>query len=177
MGTPIFPQRALLEAYRESFSPNRTWEQFEAFSQALLAESARILGTYAGIPLSCPVSACAASPCGRSRRQARIRDISLCLPARSHGARSRGNSAYSGQCAGRKDGVRKHVDRHPHRLPSDGVYALCHVGAFLPEVRTVLEENVLKDIGRVLAWECSRVMERERRHTDRLETLADSSGE
>lgn len=35
----------------------------------------------------------------------------------------------------------------------DGVYALCHVGAFLPEVRTVLEENVLKDIGRVLAWE------------------------
>ena len=40
-GDANLSSRALLEAYRESFSPNRTWEQFEAFSQALLAESAR----------------------------------------------------------------------------------------------------------------------------------------
>lgn len=47
-GDANLSSRALLEAYRESFSPHRTWEQFEAFSQALLAESARILGTTQG---------------------------------------------------------------------------------------------------------------------------------
>ena len=81
-GEANLSSRALLEAYRESFSPHRTWEQFEAFSQALLAESARILGTTQGYLFHVHIHM-RDPPCGRSRRQARIRDVSLCLPARS----------------------------------------------------------------------------------------------
>lgn len=47
MGTPIFPRRALLEAYRESFPPTGQGT-VQCLSQALLAESARILGTTQG---------------------------------------------------------------------------------------------------------------------------------
>lgn len=48
MGTPIFPRGPFSKPTVKVFPPHRTWEQFEAFSQALLAESARILGTTQG---------------------------------------------------------------------------------------------------------------------------------
>ena len=105
-GDANLSSRALLEAYRESFSPHRTWEQFEAFSQALLAESARILGTTQGYLFHVPYP------------HAPLRLVAVL-------GGKRGSSAYSGQCAGRGDGVRKHVDRHPHRLPSR--WGLCAV--------------------------------------------------
>ena len=176
-GDANFSSRALLEAYRESFSPHRTWEQFEAFSQALLAESARILGTTQGYLFHVPyphaplrlVAVLGGKLESVTYPYASLPDL---MELVAEGAPLILDNVQEGGMGFGSMLIGIPIDCRP-----DGVYALCHVGAFLPEVRTVLEENVLKDIGRVLAWECSRVMERERRHAERLETLADTSGE
>ena len=176
-GDANLSSRALLEAYRESFSPHRTWEQFEAFSQVLLAESARILGTTQGYLFHVPyphaplrlVAVLGGKLESVTYPYASLPDL---MELVAEGAPLILDNVQEGGMGFGSMLIGIPIDCRP-----DGVYALCHVGAFLPEVRTVLEENVLKDIGRVLAWECSRVMERERRHTERLETLADTSGE
>ena len=51
-------------------------------------------------------------------------------------------------------------------LPIDcrpyGVYVLCHVGGFSEEIREILSEGLLGDIGKVLAWACTQVLHMER---------------
>ena len=48
------------------------------------------------------------------------------------------------------------VDCRPY-----GIYVLCHMGSFREEIRPMLSEDLLRDIGRILAWSCTTVLETE----------------
>lgn len=158
----IFSGRGLLDAYRETFGPQRPETSFEHFSRMLPAESGRLLGMeraylfhapQPGAPLRLVSEAENGLPPLPAAAQANIAELAelvaeggpliLDAPAATEGS------------ARLLAGIP--IDCRPH-----GIFVLFHVGHMRDDVRPALDERLLRDIGQVLAWPCLGVLEADR---------------
>lgn len=151
---------ALMEAYRDSFAPHRLNVPWEDFSRMLLTESGRLLGA------SCGYLYHQSHPTAQLRQVAQLGGKYLhdALPTPATLEELATLAAEGSPVI--LDGIGKtgadrrtmlvgfSIDCRPY-----GIYVLCHVGDFSDELRNVLEEELLRDVGRVLAWSCMLVLE------------------
>lgn len=154
-------ERSLLAAYREHFAPQRLRTSFESFLPILLTESAQILGAeHSCLFLQSHPSA--------PLRQLASQDSSAVGPELSipstldeiAGIVAEGSPLLLDNLGG-GSGARVILAGIPVDCRPYGIYVLCHMGSFREEIRPMLSEDLLRDIGRILAWSCTTVLETE----------------
>lgn len=155
--------RALLDAYRECFSPQRPETSFETFSRMLTAESGRLLGMERTFLFHVPQPAApprltAAAESGLpplpAAAQANMAELAELV---AEGGPLLLDAPAAPDAEAPRQLVGLPVDCRPH-----GMYVLFHAGRVRDEVRAALDERLLRDIGRVLAWSCLAVLEADR---------------
>lgn len=158
----VVSAHALVEAFRDSFAPRRSGLSFEEFSRILLTESGRLLGASEGWLYH------------RSQPSAPLRLVEKTgtdqeLFPGPASAEEMAELVAEGEPVildSVTDGE-KSVPGMFVGLPLDcrpyGLYVLCLAGTFPEKLRAVLDETLLRDIGRVLTWPCMLTLETESR--------------
>lgn len=165
--------RTLLDAYRDVFSPQHLESSFDIFSRMLLAESGRILGmeraylfhaAQPASPLRLVVGTEGTLPPLPAVLQANMLELAELVA-------EGGPLILDAPAAADADTTRLivglSIDCRPH-----GIYILLHAGRTSDDVRLVLDERLLRDIGQVLAWSCLGVLEAERSRQQRMVHIA-----
>lgn len=151
--------QALLEQYRDSFAPQGFSASFDEFARMLLSESGRITGADGGRLYLLP------QPSAGLRLVAQNGNLShddvfptLAALEELFVMVAEGDPVILTDI-GKTDSSRGMLVGIPIDCRPHGIYALCHSGGFSDAVRAILNEKLLLDIGRVLAWSCMKVLE------------------
>lgn len=159
----ILSGSGLLDAYRETFGPQRPETSFDHFSRMLPAESGRLLGMersylfhapQPGVPLRRVSEVENGLPPLPAAAQANIAELAE-LVAEGGPLILDAPAATEAGSARLLAGIP--IDCRPH-----GIFVLFHVGHMRDDVRPALDERLLRDIGQVLAWPCLGVLEADR---------------
>lgn len=159
----ILSGSGLLDAYRETFVPQRPETSFEHFSRMLPAESGRLLGMersylfhapQPGVPLRLLCEVENGLPPLPAAAQANIAELAELV---AEGGPLILDAPVATETGSARLLAGIPIDCRPH-----GIFVLFHVGHMRDDVRPALDERLLRDIGQVLAWPCLGVLEADR---------------